>query len=339
MIPARGTILQGVPEPTFARNFAATRTLNNGIGPAITFSRGSVGTYFDQTGTLQTASSGVPRFDHDPVTRTSRGLLIEEARTNLVLNSATGNSQTITVTSGSSYTISFYGTGSVTMTGAYAGTLNGTGTFPTRTSLTFTAATAALVISTITGTVQNIQLELGSFPTSYIPTTTAAVTRNADLAQVTGNAFQSFYNQTAGTFVAGIRRALPVGAGPPAPRIVDVVSLNGDHQIFLGRGSQVTIVVINSSGGDFYRQLIGPFYPENNSLLNFCLAYQSSNGVGASNQILGTPTNNGNILNTSMTSMVLGDNGTGNRCLQGCISSVAYYPRRLNDQQLIALTR
>ena len=34
--------------------------------------------------TLQTAASGVARFDHDPVTSESKGLLVEEARTNLV---------------------------------------------------------------------------------------------------------------------------------------------------------------------------------------------------------------------------------------------------------------
>ena len=36
---------------------------------------------------LQTAESGVPRFDHDPVTGESKGLLIEGARTNIVTHS------------------------------------------------------------------------------------------------------------------------------------------------------------------------------------------------------------------------------------------------------------
>jgi hypothetical protein len=37
--------------------------------------------------TLQTAASGEARFDHDPVTGESKGLLIEESRTNLILHS------------------------------------------------------------------------------------------------------------------------------------------------------------------------------------------------------------------------------------------------------------
>ncbi len=52
-----------------------------------TFSRGSVGTYFDSAGVMQTAAAGVPRIDHVPFTGARRGLLIEEARTNRILHS------------------------------------------------------------------------------------------------------------------------------------------------------------------------------------------------------------------------------------------------------------
>jgi hypothetical protein len=43
------------------------------------------------------------------------------------------------------------------------------------------------------------QLEAGSFPTSYIPTTTTALTRSADVCSITGGDFTSFYNQSEGT--------------------------------------------------------------------------------------------------------------------------------------------
>jgi hypothetical protein len=44
---------------------------------------------------LQTAASGVPRFDHDPVTGESKGLLIEEAKLNQLTNSTELDSLTV----------------------------------------------------------------------------------------------------------------------------------------------------------------------------------------------------------------------------------------------------
>jgi hypothetical protein len=70
--------------PSFQRDFASLKTLDHGTGPAITFTRASNATYFDADGVLQTASNNVARFDHDPATGASRGLLIEEARTNSI---------------------------------------------------------------------------------------------------------------------------------------------------------------------------------------------------------------------------------------------------------------
>ncbi len=52
------------------------------------FTRASIGTYYDSAGVLQTAASGAVRFDYDPVTHAPRGLLVEDARTNLLKYSA-----------------------------------------------------------------------------------------------------------------------------------------------------------------------------------------------------------------------------------------------------------
>lgn len=43
-----------------------------------------------------------------------------------------------------------------------------------------------------------IQLEVGTFATSYIPTTTTALTRNADVATITGTNFSDFWQATKG---------------------------------------------------------------------------------------------------------------------------------------------
>ena len=72
--------------PTLDLNFAATKTLDH----RITFTRDSAGTYVDELGIIRYATNNVPRFDHDPTTGESLGLLIEESRTNQVQYSNDG---------------------------------------------------------------------------------------------------------------------------------------------------------------------------------------------------------------------------------------------------------
>ena len=66
-------------EPSLKLNFAGSRSLD----PCITFTRSSVGTYVGRDGLIKTAGENEPRFDHDPETLESLGLMIEEPRTNL----------------------------------------------------------------------------------------------------------------------------------------------------------------------------------------------------------------------------------------------------------------
>lgn len=66
--------------PSLLLNFANSRVLD----PRITFTRNSVASYIDSNGLVTLASPNEPRFDYDPITRVCRGLLIEEARTNLL---------------------------------------------------------------------------------------------------------------------------------------------------------------------------------------------------------------------------------------------------------------
>jgi hypothetical protein len=66
-------------EPSLKLDFANARALD----PRITFTRASTATYVGANGLVKTAGDDEPRFDHDPTTGESLGLLIEESRTNL----------------------------------------------------------------------------------------------------------------------------------------------------------------------------------------------------------------------------------------------------------------
>ena len=170
----------------------------------ITFTRaGNTATVTNSSGAIVAINADLPRFDYNPVTLVCKGLLVEELRTNLFVNSllnGTSLSTQLVTTTAVAHTLSFYGTGQIVLTGTSSATVVGTGAYPNRQTLTFTP-TAGVLTLTVTGTVQYAQLEVGSFPTSFIPTAATSVTRNADVAVMTGTNFSSWYNQTSGTFV------------------------------------------------------------------------------------------------------------------------------------------
>jgi len=55
--------------------------------PVPSFTRASVATFVNFQGLIEIAPPNTPRFDHDPVTLAQKGLLLEEARTNLIRRS------------------------------------------------------------------------------------------------------------------------------------------------------------------------------------------------------------------------------------------------------------
>jgi hypothetical protein len=67
--------------------FATDKTLAARKGPTPVFTRASTATFVGSDGLIQSAAINAARFDHDPVTLACKGLLIEESRTNLVLQS------------------------------------------------------------------------------------------------------------------------------------------------------------------------------------------------------------------------------------------------------------
>lgn len=174
----------------------------------INYAGGTNGTYTDTSGSIVPSVAGMGRFDYDPVTHASLGIMNEESRANVLLNSLIDgtnlSTQSVTVTA-QAYTLSFYGTGTITLSGAAVASVVGTGNYPSRKTYTFTPTAGSLTL-TVTGTVKFAQLEAGGFATSFIPTAGTAVTRAQDVVRSIGLLFPPWFTQSGiGTFIIEAR--------------------------------------------------------------------------------------------------------------------------------------
>lgn len=159
----------------------------------LTVVRNTSATRIDSNGNIVDVSANVARIDYS---NGSPAILVEPQRTNLVYPSDIATTQVRAVTA-VAHTLSFYGTGLISLSGAFSGSLAGTST-NNKVSLTFTPTAGNLTL-TVSGSVTNWQLEAGSNATSYIPTTTGSVTRNADVISNTN--VSTLIGQTEGTIL------------------------------------------------------------------------------------------------------------------------------------------
>lgn len=119
-------------------------------------------------------------------------------------------------------------------------------------------------------------VESGLFPTSYIPTTTTSVTRNADVVTMTGTNFSSWYNASEGTFVfegsqystATSRVILDVTNGTTAERIQMYSAAGGTPTIFIADGgvTQAQVGSATISANTTYK--VSACYKENSVALS-----------------------------------------------------------------------
>jgi hypothetical protein len=386
-----------IPSPTLDLNFARNKSLVDNVSGnnLITFSRTSTGTFVGSNGLIQTAASGVPRFDHNPATGESLGLLVEEARTNLVLQSSNINSgvsewsgsvitdynaavapdgtmtavqarstsysglkQSVSLAGGITYTVSVWlkakpgvTYSNVVTVGAnaysstnYASTLN-SNTEWFRATHTFTTTSAATVemffgrndngnTTTLDFYAWGPQVEAGSFPTSYIPTSGSTFTRQADVATVSGSNFSSWYNQAEGTALSISRNVYYGGSlwsfGTSAPRWYSrFENSNGvATQAYDGiGGSAVISVVVSGATTTSILPSLRHIATINNTVQRQAATANGSNAVtGAWDSISG------------VSSLQIGKRLDNNTYLNATISRFVYYPTSLTNISLKALT-
>ena len=224
----------------------------------------------------------------------------------------------------------------------------GNGWFRVSVSATATSTTTqnpAILLATASGTnsytgdgtsglyLWGAQLEAAAFPTSYIPTTTTALTRSADVASMTGTDFSSWFNAVEGTIVFQSQTAQGTNSYPYSLFGTDTL-----NRIF----SNYTTTQRMQSGV----RVGGVFVAAENSANNTAplntfgkgaVAYKANdfgfswNGAAAlTDTSLSLPT---------VVKLDIGNNGgAATNFLNGYIQRITYYPTRLANAQLQALT-
>lgn len=400
--------------PSLNLDFANSKT----IDPRITFTRASSATYFDDKGVMRTALAGVPRIDHDPVTGECKGLLLEEARTNLLkyseqldndtwlktqssitknaivapdgtltadalIEDTNNNQHNVTqsqaLLANTTYAMTVYvkpaGRTSFKLAAAYinnwavstpraffdlmAGTVSnivgesagiqpvGDGWYRCYLVSTFGATNALgginIVLSSSIGEfyqgdgtsgiyIWGAQLEVGSFPTSYIKTEASQVTRATDSASMTGANFSSWYRQDEGTLLMHFSSSnANVNAGAAA---LSDGTLNNRAIIraMTNSGSVITIGVFDGTTRWNMGKTITPGVP-----VAAALSYAKNDVKFTANAATPVLTATPPAIPT-VNRLYIGADGDGALWLNGHIRRIAYYPRRITNEQLQALT-
>lgn len=393
--------------------------LQGSLDARVTFARADAttcATYFDATGKLATAAANIPRFDYDPVTLLPRGLLIEESRQNLLLQSrdmtqaawtktdvtpartqvgldgvantaclmtegSAGTAATVqsaTVAAGSTITASIVlkrgNTDWVRLTaggpsltngadawfnlntgakGSVSARGTGTSNSSTITSLgggwyrcavttlpdgAYTSATMQIAsasadastsrVSGATYIVDAAQLESGSWASSIIPTTTTALTRAADSASMASTNFSSWFSATEGTFVAEAdfntvsiaTSSGVVGTGASA-RFMYRTASEGKLKTY--DGTTITATGNATTAGAVFKSAVSYTAGVSKSLV-------LNGGTVVDDPTCPAPY-------TAGTALYIGDYNAG-AYLNGHIRSLRFYPKRLSNSQIQALT-
>lgn len=174
-----------------------------------------------------------------------------------------------------------------------------------------------------------LQNETGAFATSYIPTTSAALTRNADVATMTGTNFSSWFNASEGTFVAeasysaNSANCVYINDGTTSNRILmyfgssaqGLVTTSGVAQASLDGGTPVVGGTLNTVCLSY-------------KLDSFRLALQGGSTVADTSGTIPT-----------VSQLNIGAGPGGQLPLNGVITGFNYYPLQLTSNEVQAFSK
>jgi hypothetical protein len=367
--------------PTLDLNFARAKRLD----PRITFSRLSTGTYIGSDGLLKTAIANVARFDHDPITGESLGLLVEAAGTNLVLHNrdltqaqwtktnmtvardqigpdGIGNSASSIIADADRATVlqAITSASSARLTSAYVKRISGTGPIemtqngglnwtavPITASWTRVSIPSATIVNPTVGfrigaigdaiAVDYVQCESNFFSTSAIATTSATVTRSADVASITEANFRSWYQQDEGTMLSDALMTSQA-AGADYWTITANTGISNSLANF-AIGLQC-FMWCRFNGTNQVNSSIGTLAFQSRAQIAYAF---KTNDFSSSLNGASVITDASGVLPISMANINFGHTAVGNNIgggqRQQWIRRLAYWPTRLSNATLQSLTR
>jgi hypothetical protein len=361
------------------------------LSPLVSLSRSlNTATLVNVSGLIEDVNADIARFDYDPITKACRGLLIEETRQNIQLQSedfsttwartnlnvttnttvSPDGSQTAdtltasaspgniaylqSVTNGTTYAFSLFvkkltsDTVQINFSNVAAGpiftfstesfsTVSGWTTFIQKFDSGWYRISAARASNTTFAGMQiriatsgeavaawGAQMEVGAFVTSYIPTTTVAVTRNADVATIAGTNFSGFWRAGKGSALVRARPSTVSGIRP----LIQFDDATADNIIAL-RGNTTNPELYVRAGGSDQVQIDAGTIAANTS---YRLAGSWAENSCAASINSGTPVLDGVATIPVVTQSRLGSDGTN--YLNGHLEAVEYYDERVLDASL-----
>lgn len=215
---------------------------------------------------------------------------------------------------------------------SYTATLSNASTAYIQPFFRFTCPTASAIDFTVR--LAAPQIEQGAFATSFIPTSTVAVQRSADVASMSGTNFSSWYNASAGTFL--VEGSTASFANSP----IFLMPHDGSSTNY------INAPILTTSGLARFAGVIGGVAMTNvntsnsatvNTNLKAAAAFQASDQAICLNA--GTVATGTNASLPAVNTLQLGNwrSGAGNS-INGYLRRISYFPRRLSNSELQALT-
>jgi len=182
-----------------------------------------------------------------------------------------------------------------------------------------------------------VQLEAGSFPTSYIPTTSSTVTRAADVASISGSNFSGWFNESEGSLYTA---ASFIGAVSQTSFIAQA-ALNSANYISMyrdGSPQRLTARVVAAGVDSAFFYTTASAIQADVEYRN-CVGYKLNDFAATSNGAVPAGDLAGNVP-TGLTTLGLGGSPyTSSVPLNGHLRRLTYWPARLPNETLQTITQ